>query len=95
MTNKNVVRTGRTSDLTARQAAHFNDPVLGDFQFNVEYRTDLYAEQRGLEQLLYERYPGARIENGGFNMIRGISPSNRNLDTYMQAAWDYLARPGE
>ena len=89
-----VVRTGRTNDLVARQAAHFNDPVLGDFRFNVEYRTDVYAEQRGLEQVLYDQNPGARLENGGYNKIRGISPSNPNLGTYMQAAWDYLGRLG-
>jgi hypothetical protein len=29
--------------------AHANDPVLGDSRFQVEYRTDVYAEQRGLE----------------------------------------------
>ena len=50
-----VVRTGRTSDLAARAAAHFSDPVLGDFQFQVEYRTDVYAEQRVLEQMLYDQ----------------------------------------
>jgi hypothetical protein len=34
--------------------AHANDPVLGQFEFQVEYGTDVYAEQRGLEQLLYD-----------------------------------------
>jgi hypothetical protein len=47
-----VIRTGRTNDLAARESAHFNDPVLGDYRFSVEYRTDVYAEQRGLEQVL-------------------------------------------
>lgn len=56
----NVVRTGRSSNLAARQVAHANDPVLGQFEFQVEYRTDVYAEQRGLEQILYDQYPGAR-----------------------------------
>lgn len=60
-----VVRTGRTNDLAARQVQHANDPVLGDFQFNVEYRTDVYAEQRGLEDVLYNRYPEAQAANGG------------------------------
>ena len=85
-----VVRTGRTNDLAARALAHARDPVLGDFEFQVEYRTDVYAEQRGLEQTLYDQYPGAQSENGGFNKIRGISPSNPNLPTYMQAAQDFL-----
>ncbi len=86
-----VVRTGRTSNLVAREAAHFNDPVLGQFRFQVEYRTGVYAEQRGLEQLLYEQYPGAQAANGGYNMIRGISPLNPNGPGYMQAAYDFLA----
>jgi len=90
----NVVRTGRTKDLTARESAHHNDSVLGDYHFNVEYRTDVYAEQRGLEQILHDRYPGAQAANGGFNKIRGISPSNPNVDFYMQSGADFLARMG-
>ena len=61
---------------------------------NTEYQTDVYAEQRGLEQMLYDRYPEAQFENGGFNKIRGISPSNPNLPTYMRSAWDFLERMG-
>lgn len=87
-----VVRTGRTSNLAAREAAHANDPVLGDFRFNVEYRTDVYAEQRGLEQVLYDRYPEAMQVNGGFNKIGAISPSNPNILSYTQAAQDFLSR---
>lgn len=90
----NVVRTGRGKDLAARERAHFNDPELGDYRFNVEYRTDVYAEQRGLEQLLYDRYPGAQASNGGFNKIRGISPTNPNGAGYMQSAWGFLERLG-
>ncbi len=87
----NVVRTGRSSDLAARQVAHANDPVLGQFEFQVEYRTNVYAEQRGLEQLLYDQYPGAQAANGGYNMIRGISPLNPNGPGYMQAANNFFA----
>lgn len=81
---------GIPPDGLRREAAHFNGPVLGEYRFNVEYRTDVYAEQRGLEQVLYDRYPGAQAANGGFNRIRGISPSNPNLPTHMQSAWDFL-----
>jgi hypothetical protein len=88
----NVVRTGRSSNLAAREAAHFNDPVLGQFEFQVEYRTDVYAEQRGLEQMLYDQYPQAQAANGGYNMIRGIGPLNPNGPGYMQAAEAYLQR---
>ena len=86
-----VVRTGRTKGLAAREVQHANDGVLGDYQFQVEYRTDVYAEQRGLEDALYSRYPGARAANGGFNKIRAISPLNPNAGAYRQAAADYLA----
>lgn len=55
----NVVRTGRSSNLAAREAVHFN-AALGHFEFQVEYRTDVYAEQRGLEQMLYDQFPGRR-----------------------------------
>jgi hypothetical protein len=72
--------------------AHANDPVLGQFEFQAECRTDVYAEQRGLEQLPYDQYPGAQAANGGYNMIRGISPLNPNGLVYMRAAYDYLAR---
>jgi hypothetical protein len=89
-----VVRTGRTSDLAARRSALARDPILGPYEFSVEYRTDVYAEQRGLEQVLYDRYPGAQIGAGGFNKIRAISPTNPNLEDYVQAARDYLAALG-
>jgi hypothetical protein len=90
----NVVRTGRSNDLAAREVAHANDSVLGDFTFRAEYRTDVYAEQRGLEQVLYDNNPGAMAINGGFNKIRGISLSNPRLGEYMKAAEDFFARQG-
>lgn len=74
--------------------AHANDPVLGQFEFQAEYRTDVYAEQWGLEQMLYDHYPGAQAANGGYDMIRGISPLNPNGPGYMQAANDYLQAGG-
>lgn len=89
-----VVRTGRTNDLAARQAAHANDPTLGEFEFVPEYRTDVYAEQRGLERILYDRYPEARVANGGFNAVRAINPRNPNFADYIEAAFQYLDRLG-
>lgn len=44
--------------------------------------------------MLYKQYPEAQAANGGYNMIRGISPQNPNLDYYMQSASDYLSRLG-
>ena len=42
--------------------------------------------------MLYDQYPGAQAANGGYNMIRGISPLNPKGPAYMQAAYDYLQR---
>ncbi|WP_162940312.1 RHS repeat-associated core domain-containing protein [Gryllotalpicola protaetiae] len=88
----NVVRTGRTKDFVARQGQHAQDPILRQFDFNEEFYTDDYAEQRGLEDWLYQRYPEARAANGGFNKIGAVSPSNPNLAAYQQAASSYLER---
>ena len=87
-----VVRTGRSSNLESRRVQHRNDPRLRDFQFRIEYRANVYTEQRGLEHHLYERYPMAQATNGGFNMIRAISPRNGKITTYIRAAERYLAR---
>ncbi|MGC1239751.1 MAG: RHS repeat-associated core domain-containing protein, partial [Acidimicrobiales bacterium] len=86
-----VVRTGRSSNLAARQVRLANNPVLGEYQFQVEYQTDNYAEQRGLEQMLYDQYPEAQAANGGYNYIRAVSSSNTNLSAYQQAARDYIS----
>ena len=87
----NVVRTGRTNNLAARAAAHAKNAVLKQFKFNIEFETDDYATQRGLENVLYNAHPEAQAANGGYNMIRAISPSNPNLGKYLQAAADYLS----
>ena len=89
-----ILRTGRSINLAQRASQHANDPVLGDLEFKVEYRTDNYAQQRGLEQILYDRSPGAQVENGGFNKIRAIRLSNPNLPLYMHSANEYLSGLG-
>lgn len=48
-----VMRTGPTGDLALRRMQHALDPTLKDFEFEPVYRTDNYAEQRGLEQELH------------------------------------------
>jgi len=86
-----VVRTGRSADLAERALTHARDPVLGQFRFQVEYRTSDFNTQVGLEQRLYERYPEAQVANGGFNKYAPASEANPMYDAYMQAAQDYLA----
>jgi hypothetical protein len=83
-----------TTPLARKIATEAEAQGVGDFEFRVEYRTDVYAEQRGLENELYDRYLEAMSENGGFNKIRAISPGKTNRPGYVQAANDYLSRLG-
>jgi hypothetical protein len=71
-----VVRTGRATNLYERQLDHARDPVLGQFRFQVEYRTNVANEQKGLEQMLYDQYPEAQQANGGYNKYSPIDPLN-------------------
>lgn len=88
-----VVRTGRTKDLTKREAQHKNDPVLGKYEFETKYKTDNYAEQRGLEHKVSKQYEStASKENGGHNKINAIGDKNLNKTKYIQAADDYLKK---
>jgi hypothetical protein len=68
--------------------------VLGGFRFKAEYETDDYATQRGLEKLIYDAHPSAMKVNGGFNKIRPISPTNSNIEMYLQAAQTFLIKFG-
>ena len=51
-------------------------------------RTDVYAQQRGREQLAHDAYMPA------LNRIRPISPAKPNLTTYLDAADEFLANYG-
>jgi hypothetical protein len=82
-----VMRTGRTSDLARRAAEHGLDPLLRDFEFEPVHRTDVYNEQRGLEQLLHDMYQPP------LNKIRPISPANPNLLIYQDAANGFPGNP--
>jgi hypothetical protein len=82
-----VMRTGRTCDLARRAAEHRGDPLLRDFEFEPVHRTDVYSEQRGLEQLLHDNYQPP------LNRIRPISPNNPKLPNYQDAAKSFLGNP--
>ena len=81
-----VKRTGRTNDLDRREGEHARGEDTKDLKFEVDRRTDDYAEQRGREQVIYDQHPEARAENGGLNKQKPISDSNRKRDQYMDAA---------
>lgn len=79
-----VMRTGRSNDLLRRQGEHFRDPLLKDYEFEMAHRTDVYAQQRGLEQELDWLY------NPPLNYQSPISPLNPNLLDYLRAANEFL-----
>jgi hypothetical protein len=85
---KIVMKSGRSKDLEVRAQQLARNPKFEGLNFRDVYRTDNYAEQRGLEQVLHARH------NPPLDMIRPISPTNPNRDLYMQAAEDYLGRFG-
>jgi hypothetical protein len=72
-----------------REGQHRRSRALPEHRFDPAYRTDSYLEQRGLEQILHDRY------DPPLNKIRPISPSNNNIDNYMDAARKYLREHGE
>ena len=79
-----VMRTGRTGNLSRREAQHARDPVLSRFDFEPVHRTDAYSQQRGLEQWLHDTY------NPPLNRIRPISPINPNRGRFLDAAQQFL-----
>jgi hypothetical protein len=79
-----VMRTGRSGNLAQREKQHARDPSLKDLTFDPMYKTDNYAKQRGLEQILHDLY------NPPLNKIKPISPRNPNLDHYMDEAKKFL-----
>ena len=79
-----VVRCGRSCDLARREREHANDPTLKDYKFDPVHRTDDLNAQRGLEQMLHDKY------NPRLDKISPISPKNPNLGDYLEAASKYL-----
>jgi hypothetical protein len=84
-----VIRTRRTGNLLRREAEHARNALLSKFEFDPVYRTDNYAEQRGLEQIPHD------VLNPSLNRINPIYPANRRFDEYMHSAGHYLSRTGQ
>ncbi len=75
-----VMKTGRTKELARREKE------LGrkhpDLEFKVDKRTDVYSQQRGREEIIYnEQNPPAALDK-----IRPINPDNPNAARYRRAA---------
>jgi len=84
----NVVRTGRTNNLERRAAEHLRNPDTQEYKFVTIHKTDVKAEQRGLEQLVHDFY------DPPLNKINPISPTNPNRDAYLDAAFDFIRHYG-
>lgn len=74
------MRVGRTSDLHRRRLEHARDPWLGAYRFDVERQTNVYAEQRGREQLLHEAFQPPH------DFIEPINPRHRLREPSLAAA---------
>jgi RHS repeat-associated protein len=79
-----IVRSGRTVDLVRRAAEHKRDPILKKFEFSILHKTNDYATQRGLEQIVHQ------LKSPIYNKIRGISPTNPKRAEYLEAATKFL-----
>ncbi|MDX6740735.1 LamG-like jellyroll fold domain-containing protein [Actinocorallia sp. A-T 12471] len=86
----NVVRTGRTNDLARREREHGRADETADFRFQVEYRTNAYREQRGLEQIIWML--NGRPTLPGVRRTSPVRVRNRNYNNYMDAAGQFFAR---
>lgn len=84
------MRTGRTDDLNRRGSEHKRDPDLKVFDYKPIYRTDDYAEQRGLEQILHNTATAAQGFPPPLNFNQPISPGNPNYMNYMILAQQFL-----
>ena len=78
------MRTGRTGNFAVRTAQHARNAATKDLIFEPIYRTDVYAEQRGLEQELDWQY------DPPLNKINPINPESCSLTNYLHAANDFL-----
>lgn len=75
-----VARTGRTNDLGRRAGEHGRRPDTADLKFEVDRRTDVYAQQRGREQVIHDTHKPP------LNKVNPISPTNPRRQDYLDAA---------
>jgi RHS repeat-associated protein len=79
-----VMYAGRTKNLNSRRGDHARDPRFTDFEFDPIYPTDVYDEQRGLEQIVHDAHQPP------FNRINPISSRNPNRPNYIGAGNQYI-----
>ena len=81
-----VMRSGRTANLARRQAEHARAAETAGLTFEPVYSTNVYAEQRGLEQIVHFR------NNPPHNRIAPIDIDNPRLSEYLLAGVRFLRR---
>ncbi len=81
--NSEVVYVGRTNDLSRRELEHYRSDSKGYLKFEIDWRTDSYAVQRGREQQLFDYYKPP------LNKIKPINDRNPNKGVYIYAASNY------
>ena len=74
-----IMRTGRTNNLARREREHARAPATSGLVFEVDRRTDLYAAQRGREQIIHDLY------DPPLNYVNPIRPDHENRDAYLEA----------
>ena len=72
--------SARTGDLETRRKQHARDPELKDYKFEVDRLTDDYAQQRGREQVIHDKYKPP------LNKKEPIAPKNPKREEYLDAA---------
>ncbi len=77
-----VMKTGRSKNLARRKAELARQHP--DLKGETVHRTDSYAAQRGLEQMLNDKYKAP------LDRIRGIDPANPRIREYLAAARRFL-----
>jgi RHS repeat-associated protein len=83
----NVQRTGRSNDLERREKEHNKGAETGELEFQIEYKTDVYDEQRGLEDYIHNKYDQPKL-----NKVKPIADKNPRIHQYKDAAEEYLKK---
>ena len=85
-----VEYVGRTQNIDAREKAHKANPFRGHLKMNIIHSNLTWEEARGLEQHYMMLYHTLNSANKMNNQINGISPKNKNIQVYNDAALRYL-----
>ena len=90
--NNKVEYIGRTKNLETREAAHKASATRGHLEMKVIEKECLTKnEARALEQYYMLQHHTLNAQEKVNNQINGVSPRNKKIDVYIEAARNYLA----